>query len=243
VGHPSQKYSIGILAQPLPSELDKPGTMTVRTSSVVDVSGLGIAVLSGAAAIASTRVSDIQLSSGGKYGRGVDVQVAVIRKANDPPIFGPAAKVTISGCLVEKTVDSGVFVASSELEIERTVIRLVGLTETSPRYPDAPAGGVDGIFGDAIAIQSLPEVAERARATIRHTRVEAPLRAGLSNFAADIAIADSYLECAPIDLDGESHEGSASYAFKDGGGNACGCGAVSRVCAVKSSMLKPPKPL
>jgi hypothetical protein len=96
---------------------------------------------------------------------------------------------------------------------------------------------VDGGLGDGIAISGVDSVADLQRVTVVRSA-----RAAVSAFGSRITIADSVLECNPIDLDGETVP-SGTYSFQDLGGNVCGCDGVEEICQVLSSDVAPPEEL
>jgi hypothetical protein len=64
-------------------------------------------------------------------------------------------------------------------------------------------------------------------------------RAGLAVFATDAHLANSWLDCNPIHLNGEMFEG-CDFELNDDGGNTCLCDTEIVPCKVLSTNLEPP---
>ncbi|RLB47207.1 MAG: hypothetical protein DRI90_26585, partial [Deltaproteobacteria bacterium] len=97
-------------------------------------------------------------------------------------------------------------------------------------------------FGDGIGASStiiwLPDIIPTTLAVTRAT-IEGVPRAGVSNFAANVSISGSLLDCNAIDLDGEPIDG-IDFVFDDLGGNDCGCGDERGACKVLTTDIGPP---
>ena len=93
----------------------------------------------------------------------------------------------------------------------------------------------DGRFGDGVVVLGGPLPASLS---LQGSAVESNARAGVANFGAAAAIADTRFDCNAIDLDGEIF--ITPFSFEDLGGNQCGCGAEPAPCQVASSSLEPP---
>jgi hypothetical protein len=96
------------------------------------------------------------------------------------------------------------------------------------------------IFGDGVAVFTLGAGLTTIQLTA--AQIERSARAGVSNFAASVGLAESTLECNPIQLTSESVEG-AEAIFTDQGGNSCGCMGETGKCKITSNGLVPPQAL
>jgi hypothetical protein len=193
-------------------------TLTLRTSVVERSHTVGVAVEGSDATIESTTVRDtLAEPSGGRFGRGIDVE-------NDP-VSGERANVTIHDTACESSFDAGVVVIGSDLVAEGLLVL------------DVKARAVDGLYGDGIAVFAL--LAD-ASVNVSASRIEKAARAGLSSFGASVQLGASAFECDGLPLDGE-HAAPRDPTFADLGGNACGCSGVSVVCQLLSNGLAAPE--
>ena len=77
--------------------------------------------------------------------------------------------------------------------------------------------------------------------TVSNNQILDSDRAGISNFGGRITVADSTIQCATFDLEGEPYE-SHNFAFDDVGENKCGCPTADGPCSAVSAGLEPPEP-
>jgi hypothetical protein len=191
-----------------------PASVTVRASLVTGVPGFG-AQLTGESDLEGVAFRNIEPSASGLAGRGLvifrPVEVTAPTSAN------------VRGCAIDAVSEFGIAAISCDVRVEDTLVRTVA------------AQSIDGTFGDGLAVDgSRPP----ASLELSHVRVEAAFRAGVSNFAAVVRLADSTFECDPIDLHGAGNRGP--FSFEDLGGNVCGCGSATAPCKVLTADLEPP---
>jgi hypothetical protein len=181
--------------------------------------------------VEATSVSDIESTAEGVGGIGFAIAFGY-------PWAAPAT-LTLRHSTVERTRSAAVMVLGADVLVDNTLLREI---RSRP----------DGGFGDGVAAVSffggaIPDAIVPfwpATVTIARSRVEAAQRCGVSAFAATVSVAETQLECNPIDLDGEpllADDGEEiRYSFADQGANRCGCGLDSWECSVKSTGLTPP---
>ncbi|MBW2453262.1 MAG: DUF1565 domain-containing protein [Deltaproteobacteria bacterium] len=148
------------------------------------------------------------------------------------PVISEGAAGTLRRTVVQEARAAGVAVLASELTVTDVIVR------------DSLRQDASDDFGDGIAVSStlvivpgyFPTQVDITRAT-----VERSSRCALSAFAAPIGVADSLMDCNPIDMNGEEENGE-SFTIEDLGGNLCGCTATDevRMCQVLSTGLEPP---
>lgn len=196
-----------------------PAHAQIRTSSVDTIEGVGIAIIGATAVIDSTRVAAITPSASGDLGRGIYVQHAFNS--------GATASATITRSLVDGVEgEMGIGAFASRATIDRTVVTNV------QSGPTLLGDGIVAAHFDTV----LPPITE---VELTRSLVSAVARAGIGNFGAVVRAAASTIDCAGIDLDGESTNGGV-FEFHDDGGNRCGCAGESRPCVVRSTMLSSP---
>jgi hypothetical protein len=132
--------------------------------------------------------------------------------------------VAIRGSLVERSRVLGIGIIASKATIESTVIR------------ETLANDI-GWFGDGIHASCRSE--HPSVVSLSSVRIESSARAGISNFAAQIDLAGTTIQCSAFDIEGEPSNGHP-FIFNDLGGNACGCPEANRACEVLSANLEPP---
>ncbi len=215
---PFGTHSAAVMAQPV-FELDlQPAQLTLSNSEVGDASPLGIKVLGSNATITSTHVHDVTNST---VSIGVGVAVAIGSPGDTP------SNATLSHLLVERCRDVGILAFNGKAVVDHTLVR------------DVKQGLGIG-FGDGIDAITMPDYGGRGDLTLSDTRVESLERVGIGTFGGDVRIGTTRVECAPIDLDGETNN-DIPFKFQDDGGNVCGCKDALRACKAKSSDLTTPK--
>lgn len=197
-----------------------PASATITASLVEGVHEGGVVVLAASATIQDVTVRDVApRASDLASGRGVIIQYG--------PGIGNASQATITGLLVERSVEIGVFVAGSQVTLSDSAVRI-----TAARNADQLLGdGISTLFGPS------PTTLD-----VAGTRVDQSVRAAVSNFAGTVTLRGSWLDCNPIDLASQELMG-IPHSFSDGGGNRCGCGLEERACKLSSATLEPPQPL
>ena len=177
----------------------------------------GMLLDGGDATLTSSIVRDTGLDAqAGAYGRGIHAQ-------RDPFTF-ERSNLTLRGSIVSGSFDVGVMIVSSDLVADGVWVR------------DSKASPKDSLFGDGIAVFAEKDVAS---GTFTGSRIEHSDRAGIASFGATMTIAGTTFECNGIHLDGEPYA-DWSYAFTDGGGDACGCSGVPATCQILNAGLAPP---
>ncbi len=176
----------GIALQVDPTSLQR-ANATIRTSVIDNNRDAGVIVGGSDLTMEATVVRNTQpLSTTKKAGRGVDLQEDTAQHT----------QATIRGCLVEGNRDLGIFLASSELTLESTIVR-----GTQPNAFDQTSGrGVD--------VQYDATTLEPAAATLRGCVVTGNYDVGVF-VASSSATIDRTLvsETAPIARDGTFGDG------------------------------------
>ncbi len=127
--------------------------------------------------------------------------------------------------MIESHRRTGVLAYDAEAVVESCIIRTI-----EPLL-------ADGTLGDTVSAISATAPASLQ---VRHTRLEAASRAGISSFGAGVSLESSLLLCNPIALNGETYQGFEP-AFEDLGGNRCTCEqGDDPTCKVLSSSIAPP---
>jgi hypothetical protein len=138
------------------------------------------------------------------------------------------AVVQLLGTRVENSVEFNVFIIGSDVElVDSTLSTAVGLP--------------DGLHGDGLMIESFAPASSSA--IVRNTLIENSNRAAIVSFGANVSLQSNTFRCQVLDLDGELGLDGGDYAFKDEGGNVCGCPEATGECKVLSTGLAPPEPL
>jgi hypothetical protein len=139
---------------------------------------------------------------------------------------------TLSHVMVTGAVDAGIAINDSHALVSDSLV-----AEVEPRTGNSTRG-------DGIGVGTFG-VGEPAEARLERVVVGPSARAGVSNFGATVILAGLRSACNPIALNGEREYlgRSLPFAFRDEGGNACGCGADVGACAIETSGLEPYDPL
>jgi len=137
--------------------------------------------------------------------------------------------------VVRGTWIAGVQINGASLDVESAFIT------------DVRAQKVDGLFGDALAIQSSKRRTTGellvGAAIVSGLVVRDAKRAGVGVFGATLSLSSSVLECSAIDVavterfDSSGVE-SNPYELRDGGNNVCGCETFA-ACTARSEGLAP----
>ena len=146
----SGKFGRGIQVQ-LDSETNDRGNVQVTASVVERTHQTGVFVLGSDASLSGVVVRDILPDGSGKSGRGISVQ--------SDPDTNQRAKVRVITSVVERTHEFGVFVAGSDAELSRVVVRDI-----------LPNGA--GIGGLGVQILPYPETNNRANMQVTASVVE-----------------------------------------------------------------------
>src|SRR5262249_51855213 len=135
---------------------------------------------------------------------------------------------TVQSCLVEGSVEVGIYVDSADAIVASTLVR------------DTRANDM-GQYGDGI-VAGCHSGDGPSHVTLAGDRIEESARAGLSNFGSFVALRSTAIECTAFDIEGEEVQGVA-FSFDNQGENVCGCPDAQDKCKVVSAGLDPPKPL
>jgi hypothetical protein len=202
----------GVVVQP-GGFTSAPGTLVLRQSLVDNNLGAGIFIGTSTAELESVLIRDSQPQPPAEEaGMGVYLR------------DGAAASIRLSA--IENSRVAGIAIVASEATVEHTAVRNT-------------QAAASGLFGDGIAV--LSHQTSIAKATLVGMLVQSNQRAGIGNFAANVFVDGSTLECNAVDLAGEPHgsETDAGFDFDEGAANACGCD-VEDACIVQTTGLAPP---
>ncbi len=200
-----------------------PSVGQLSNSLVENTTEAGLTVIGSDVEIDSVIIRDTQPRPlDGLLGRGMLIQISyeTLRRAT----------ATVAWSLVEDNYESGIMVASADATIANTIVRNNGSSDT------------DSLFADGIVSYGFVDLQLfllEARSTLTEVIIESNARAGISSFAAEVTVGDSWLDCNPIQMNGEVVD-YYSFIYNDTGGNRCGCGGVTEECKVLSSNLSPP---
>jgi hypothetical protein len=182
----------------------------------------GVVVAASDATIGGTLVIDTRPNAMHRaLGIGLSIQRCIYNGCDDSAV----SSAVVSGSAFEQSHYAGLVVFASTMHVIGTAVR------------DTVASEADGLFGDGMAVVGGAVTAD---VEVASTLVERSARAGLSNFGAVVRVADSAVQCAGFDLEGEIFDGRA-FAFHDGGDNRCGCPMATGSCAAVSTGLSPPQ--
>jgi parallel beta helix pectate lyase-like protein len=208
-------YGRGVAMEPDPMSM-APSSLTVRASLLERNHEQGLYVSWGLATVETTWIRDTYPRLDQLGGRGLEVH-------DD---LAGATTIMATHVLVERSVDTGVFLAASG-SLDGVVVR-----GTTP----AP---VNNLFGDGMSVIFFPELSVAAPSVqVTGGRLEWNARAAISVHTAAAAVGGNTLECNVLELD---REGTATLT--DLGGNVCGCNGKSNDCKIISENLAPPGPL
>ena len=197
--------------------------VALRSCLVEQNHEVGVIIDGSDVAIDATVVRATSPNADGLFGLGMQLQPACTASSCDASVRSTAA---VRATLIEESGEAGIFVFTSDLSIEASVVR-------------ATRSNADDRYGDGVVVLAAWGPAQ---AIVAGTRIEESARAAISSFGGFVALGSSVLACQGVDLDGEDYEGVAS-AFEDQGGNACGCPDVKESCQLASSGIAPPEPL
>jgi hypothetical protein len=192
-------------------------SLTMRWSVVERSREAGVWVLGADVVMEGSIVRDTEpLVVDGRFGHGLSILGDAQRRS----------VATITGSLVERSVEIGIVCATSDMTVTGTTVR------------DTLPSAANGAFGDGIGVLAIEGP---ATASIGSSSVERSARAGISSFGAAVSVGSTTLTCNAIDLDGEATS-FATYVFDDLGQNVCSCEEV-RPCKVLSTNITPPEPV
>jgi len=186
----------------------------------------GIMVAGSDATIDSCAVYDTQARElDGLIGAGV----VFVRNV---PVTSQGAAGSVTRTVVQEARGVGIVTLASDMTATDVIVR------------DTLSQDASEDFGDGMAVSSTLLIAPGYWPTqfdITRATVERSNRVGLSTFSAPMAVADSLMDCNPIDMNGEEDDGEP-FSIVDLGGNVCGCTATDelRDCQVLSTGLEPP---
>jgi hypothetical protein len=158
----------GISVEPGPTSM-APSFLTVRATVVERSHGVGINALGSSVHVEATEVRDGQLDAAGLFGRGFSVELQ--------PGSGAPSDLTLSGSVVERNTDGGVFVGASSAVVEDTVLR--------DNLPVA-----DGRFGDGISVIAdyATGTGNRGTLELRRTLVRGNRESGVGVFGSNATV-------------------------------------------------------
>jgi hypothetical protein len=210
----------GIDASEMPAAPGERSSLTLRDSLVTGNTQHGVNIIGSDALLERTMVRDnLPQQSTLKWGEGIMIQLSAFTRT--------PSSVTVQSCSVQRNFDFGILVVGSDATIVNTAV-----SATSGRASD-------DLFGDGIAVVSD---LGPASATIIDSLIDRSHRAGLANFGAALALADSLLDCSAIDIASEPLDGTQPQ-FDDQGDNRCGCSKEHTECRAVSTGIEPPNPV
>ncbi|MBI2389104.1 MAG: right-handed parallel beta-helix repeat-containing protein [Deltaproteobacteria bacterium] len=201
--------------------------VTLRSAVIERVHDVGAASFGAQLTLEGVLVRDVRQRAGVTYGHGLHF--------TPDYASGLAAEALVRGCVVVGAFEAGVNVYKSSATIEDTTIL------------DTRAGAAEMQFGDGVTVAGITPAEVKlgvlwapARVVLRRSRIHGSARAALSVFEAEAEAAGVVATCNGFDIDVEvvDRPDPQPFTLVDGGGNACGCGALS-TCRASSSNLAP----
>ncbi len=266
-----RQSSVGISADGASSRLHVSGSVIERVSLA------GVLLLRGAAVIERTTLTEVFPGGDLGVGEGVHVghsgalvmRRSLVHSTVAQGVFLGDGEATLEKVIVrdtqprvvEKDFGAGIAAqpdkATSHLTLREVMVRTTRVAGVqingatldieSAFINDVRAQQMDGLFGDALALQSsirrsngelLVGTANVTGLVVRNAK-----RAGIGVFGAELTLSASVLECNAIDLALSGRFDSSGIAenrpvLRDGGNNLCGCGTFG-VCKARSEGLVP----
>ncbi|MDI3283432.1 right-handed parallel beta-helix repeat-containing protein [Polyangium sp. 15x6] len=166
-------------------ETGAPATLTVRQSSIHDNHSIGISVVGAEALIEATLVRKTMSDGTEGPGRGINIQsVPFTAGAGNA---GQRSNATVYACTIEQNSDVGIYVGSSDVLIEATVVR----------ENQSTAG---------IMVENAP-TGEHANVIVRAALIEKNKRLGIGMLGADVRIEASVVRDSQLREDGDLGRG------------------------------------
>jgi hypothetical protein len=196
----------------------------VYDSLVERSSEYGVGVIGGTLHVENTTVRDTRADGQGLGGWGIVAQVEISTTAE--------SHADVVRCLSEGNREANVVVGGATMTLVSSIVR------------DALAQPDTDLFGDGIVVVRFERddngftQFKDSSLEMSATVIETSARAGILNFGGSVTLADTWMSCNPLDLDGESE-----FTFDDLGGNVCLCGDELFECKVLSTGLAAPGPV
>ncbi|RLB60052.1 MAG: hypothetical protein DRI90_14605 [Deltaproteobacteria bacterium] len=205
------------------------GSASVSRSLIEQNYDVGLLVTGSDANVDATVVrTTLPRASDQLHGRGINVQSLCVHTPTGLQCDAAArASANVTRSLIEHNHEFGLLVASSDANVDATVVRA---TLSNASY---------NLFGDGLSV--LNKTAPGS-ATLTNLLIADSARAGLATFGSFVSLADTHIRCAAFPLNGEPFEGS-DFELDDRGGNSCGCPTADDTCKLISAGLQPPDPL
>jgi hypothetical protein len=186
--------------------------MRVSNSIVEGAVGVGIGIVGGELLLERSTIRDGVPTADVLFGHAVHMQ------GGSPH----PTSLVLRDTRLERNHSHGALINGAAATIENAVI--------------VDTRAIDGIFGDGLAVVSDTGIASLE---VSASLIEGSERAGVANFGAAVALAQTSLDCNAIQLASQPHDGAAA-SFDDAGENVCGCGAETQTCKVVTADLQPP---
>jgi hypothetical protein len=198
-----------------------PAIATVSRSFIDSCSLAGVFVAGSEVTLTSTTIRNtLPRPSDLLFGRGLDIELNCVNGTCAPASH---SHVQASGSVIEASYDIGVFVASSELSLESSVIQ-----GTVPRT-------ADGLFGDGLAAVSAQ--GSGSSVTLAGSVVADSAATGVAAFESALSLGSTVIECAAVPV----AIGAPPASLEDRGGNECGCPAADGSCEPAASGPEQPE--
>jgi len=216
------EHGFGVIAYGTEDDLE-PSDLVLRGCRIEGASQSSIIIGGATGQIDSTAVLDTQpRASDGAF--GIAVSILTDWKT------GVAASAEVTRTVIDGAYAAGLAVGGGDLIASDVIVRNIQKQVNVDDFGDG--------IGASATIIWLPDIIPTTLTVTRAT-IEGVPRAGVSNFAANVSISGSWLDCNAIDLDGEPIDG-IDFVFDDLGGNDCGCGDERSECKVLTTDIGPP---
>jgi hypothetical protein len=182
-------FGVGLWAQH-DVELNKPTSVTLRSSVVERSRMLGVMVLGAQASIEATSIRDTMPNDDESFGYGLYIGAT----GDINGLSSVRSSATVKASLIERSHVLGAFVYGSTALIESTVVR-----DTSPTLA--------WLSGRGVAIQNEEGASERTSAMIRSSLIERSEEMGVSVIGADATIESSLIRDTVANAKGEFGDG------------------------------------
>ncbi|MBW2524841.1 MAG: hypothetical protein JRI23_11725, partial [Deltaproteobacteria bacterium] len=208
----------------------------LRHARVERTAEAGIVALGADLTVEDAAVRDGQQRPAGTLGRGIVAQHA-FEFADDSPLEA-ATTLVVRWSTVEQVYEAGVSVGGAGATIEHVLVRDTRSSST-------------GQFGDGVVgtlVTPSPERVIEPDVRVRNSVLERNARAAIATFGGAMVLDGVWLDCNPIELNGEVIQlpqagAPIDFSFEAQGDNRCGCGLEVYPCRVLSSGLFPPPQL
>jgi hypothetical protein len=189
--------------------------VTMKSLLIERSHDVGVVIHGSDASLEASLIRDMFPASDGRFGRAVDIE--------DDKTSGLHSTAMLTGSVIERVYDIGIFLAGSEMGMSGVVVR-----DVQPTF-------ADGLFGRGIQVQDHPEILQRGSASIDASLVERCLDAAIVVGNSDLTLTRTLVrDTAPRAADGAFGDGLAVLRYIPAQGSA---GQPSASANILSSLI------